>query len=74
MPDGVVAIVHTHPVDISAPSPGDCDIAARMSIPIFVLTPLNIYVATRSGESVALVRNAEWTRETAEEKSDRRMR
>jgi JAB domain-containing protein similar to deubiquitination enzymes len=62
IPDGLVAIVHTHPNTAKQPSPGDCETARRLAISVFVLTANNIYVATSCGEIVAVVTDSSWAR------------
>ena len=60
IPDGTVAIIHTHPSQFPRGSPGDERTAVRLSVPIFVLTPLNIYMITNRGVSVPVVENRRW--------------
>jgi hypothetical protein len=60
IPPGTVAIVHTHPSELPDASVGDRATAVRMSLPIFVLTPLNINVITIEGASIPIFRNRQW--------------
>jgi len=62
IPEGLVAIVHTHPNTAKKPSAGDCETARRLGTPVYVLTANNIYVATSRGEIVAVVANSSWAR------------
>jgi proteasome lid subunit RPN8/RPN11 len=62
IPDGLVAIVHTHPNIAPKPSPGDCETARRLAVSVFVLTASNIYIATSRGEIVAAVTDSPWAR------------
>jgi hypothetical protein len=60
-PDGTVAIVHTHPRRLPMPSRGDALTAIEFSVPIFVITPRNIYLVSSRGETIVVVENAPWT-------------
>ena len=60
IPPGTVAIIHTHPSELPDASIGDRATAVRMSLPIFVLTPLNINVITIDGASIPIFRNRQW--------------
>jgi hypothetical protein len=60
MPAGTVAIIHTHPMELPEGSQGDKETAARLSIPIFVLTPLNIELITERGVAVPVIHNHLW--------------
>ncbi len=60
IPDGTVAIIHTHPAELPLGSTGDQRTAVKLSVPIFVLTPLNIYLITPRGVSVPVVENRPW--------------
>jgi hypothetical protein len=59
-PPFTVAILHTHPRSSLRPSAADRATAKKLGIPVFVLTPRDIWVATPEGESVPLVANAWW--------------
>lgn len=60
IPDRTVAIIHTHPAELPLGSTDDERTAVKLSVPIFVLTPLNIYMITARGVSVPVVENREW--------------
>ncbi|HSP14118.1 MAG TPA: hypothetical protein VLV78_05140 [Thermoanaerobaculia bacterium] len=60
IPDGTVAIVHTHPEKLPLPSKQDQRTATSLSVPIFVLTPRDIYLVTSSGETIPVVENQFW--------------
>jgi hypothetical protein len=60
IPERTVAIIHTHPSELPLGSTGDERTAVKQSVPIFVLTPLNIYMITAGGVSVAVVENRQW--------------
>ena len=60
IPDGTVAIIHTHPSELPLGSTGDARTAIKLSVPIFVLTPLNINMITSRGVSVPVVENRPW--------------
>lgn len=49
VPDGTIAIVHTHPASIRRPSTADLDAAAAVGVPIIVLTPSWISVGATDG-------------------------
>lgn len=60
IPNGTVAIVHTHPIQYPQGSPHDQRTAKRLGVPIFVLTPRNIYVVTVEGENQPIVSHERW--------------
>lgn len=60
MPEGTVAIIHTHPGHLPDASTNDQRTAMRTGVPIFTLTPLNINLTTTKGENVAIVANRWW--------------
>jgi len=60
IPAGTIAIIHTHPSEIPLGSAVDQRTAVRLSMPIFVLTPLNIYMITPAGVSVSVIENRLW--------------
>lgn len=60
LPEGVWAIVHTHPRALYRPSPGDFATARITGVPVLVLTPMHIWAATPDGRSVPLVRQRFW--------------
>jgi hypothetical protein len=65
IPDRTVAIVHTHPAELPIGSNQDARTAKALSVPIFVLTPLNIYLVTSRGENVPVVENRIWAEVSA---------
>ncbi len=71
IPDGTVAIIHTHPAELPLGSTGDQRTAVKLSVPIFVLTPLNIYLITPRGVSVPVVENRPWATFNASSSSTR---
>jgi hypothetical protein len=60
MPEGTVAIIHTHPAHLPDASTNDQRTAMRLGIPVFTLTPLNVYLTSADGENVAVVTNRWW--------------
>lgn len=69
IPDRTVAIVHTHPMELPAASVNDQETAIRLSIPIFILTPENIYLVTPRGLNVAMIQNRSWAPATVTDDS-----
>lgn len=68
IPPGTVAIVHTHPMDWPLPSTHDTQEAARLRIPIYVLTLRDVYkVVPHSSTPAAIVRDRLWMPESAEQ-------
>jgi len=61
LPEGVVAVAHTHPVSFPDPSDQDLSEARRLGIPIFVLTPKIVTVAHSDGHRETLAYHAELT-------------
>lgn len=61
VPYGTIAIAHTHPYALPEPSSGDGATARRLALPIFVLTPRNIYLVTSRGERVPVVMRKAWS-------------
>ena len=61
-PPFAVAIAHTHPKGSKRPSAVDVRTAAAVGLPVFVLTPTNIWVATPEGRASPLVEEKEWAR------------
>jgi hypothetical protein len=59
-PAGVVAIAHTHPVAIPEPSSHDVEQARRNRMPMFVLTPMFVYLVYPSGRTELLAPYGEW--------------
>jgi hypothetical protein len=62
LPEGVVAVAHTHPQSFPDPSDQDLSEARRLGIPIFVLTPKIVTVAHSDGHRETLAYHAELTR------------
>lgn len=62
-PSAVMAIVHTHPLALPLPSAADKASAIRLGIPIYSITPANIYKADEFGLATAVVKNHRWFRE-----------
>jgi hypothetical protein len=61
IPAFTVAIAHTHPRYIRLPSAMDQATATRTGIPVVVVTPKDVYVATPEGVIVAAIkRQASW--------------
>lgn len=60
LPDGVVAMAHTHPLSSPFPSPEDMAEARRVGMPIYVLTPNMINVVHADGRAETLVYKT-WT-------------
>jgi hypothetical protein len=55
LPDGAIAIVHTHPAAEPMPSRTDIQTALRTGLPVYVLTPLTI-AKTSGGEPQVVLR------------------
>jgi hypothetical protein len=56
VPDGTVAIAHTHPARLRQPSRDDIDSAARLAIPVFVVTQGWISMAAPDGGVTFVIR------------------
>jgi hypothetical protein len=61
IPDGTVAIVHTHPEHEPQPSSFDVAEAERIGVPILVLTNEAVTVAYPSANRVARLAGRQWT-------------
>ncbi|MCU1350553.1 MAG: hypothetical protein JWO56_3583 [Acidobacteria bacterium] len=61
IPDGTVAIVHTHPEREPAPSSFDVAEAERIGVPILVLTNHSVTAAYPSAKRVATLAGRDWT-------------
>lgn len=61
IPDGTVAIVHTHPAREPQPSSFDVEEAERIGVPIIVLTNDSVTVAYPSAGRVATIAGRDWT-------------
>jgi proteasome lid subunit RPN8/RPN11 len=67
LPDGTVAIAHTHPHGWERPSSGDVEEARRIGLPIFVLSRWHIYaVDPATGRSVVVIEKKNWSRTSQE--------
>ena len=60
VPEFTIAIAHTHPKSSRKPSPADRQTARTSGLPVFVLTPRDIWVATPEGAIAPLVVNRTW--------------
>lgn len=60
-PEGTVAIVHTHPRWANEPSSDDIALAQRVALPVYVLTRLNVTVATVDGKMSWVVASHYWS-------------
>ncbi|MEA2164086.1 MAG: hypothetical protein QOK37_2213 [Thermoanaerobaculia bacterium] len=59
-PDRTAAVIHTHPSERPLASSDDERMAIKLSLPIVVLTPRNIYMITAGGETIPIVQNHMW--------------
>ncbi len=59
VPNGTQAIIHTHPLEWPMPSGGDVREAARLGVPIYVLTPRAIY-RTDHAHIRTILRDESW--------------
>ena len=60
VPHFAFAIVHTHPAGSPRPSAADKAAARKTNLPVVVLTPREITVATPAGATVVAIRNRFW--------------
>ena len=60
IPEGTVAVVHTHPEATPGGSVGDIMTAQALRLPMFVLTRNHIYQVTSSGGNEEVVRVPMW--------------
>lgn len=60
IPDGTVAIIHTHPDNDSEPSRQDMAEAGRLGVPVYVVTRAGVTVASPSQGRVAITRDRSW--------------
>ena len=58
VPEGTVAVIHTHPPAQPLPSPHDCAEAQRVGIPMLVVTSGSVALATEDGKTRRLWRVA----------------
>jgi len=63
VPVDAVAIVHTHPATMPRGSTGDELLSRRLRLPIFILTPKNIYVVTPAGSNRVVVDGQMWAQQ-----------
>ena len=59
IPNGTVAIVHTHPKDLPNPSDGDVALARKLNLPVYVLTRTSI-TRTNGGRTMERVAAGDW--------------
>ncbi|MFA6957005.1 MAG: Mov34/MPN/PAD-1 family protein [Thermoanaerobaculia bacterium] len=60
IPEGTVAIVHTHPNATPYPSRGDAELARRIGLPVYVLT--RQVVSFTDGSKTEVVARGDWNR------------
>ena len=58
LPSNVVAITHTHPNALPAPSDDDVLLARKIGLPVYVLTRMMISVT--DGRCTRIIRNGDW--------------
>ena len=56
MPEGTLAIIHSHPATIPQPSVQDMDLARRLRIPVLVVTPRGVTAADDEAPAPNLLR------------------
>ena len=61
MPPGTVAIIHTHPILVPMPSEQDVEMAKRLGIAIYALTPISITRASPSGSNPVFLYKGSWS-------------
>ena len=61
IPPGTVAIAHSHPFQMPAPSNADALQAMRIGLPIYAVSRWELHVATPSGERLMLLTGRSWT-------------
>ena len=61
LPKNTIAIVHTHPMNHSMPSPDDCATARRLGIPVYVL--MRTAITRTLGESNETLVVGDWNPE-----------
>lgn len=69
IPDGTIAIAHTHPRDVPQPSVNDQKEAKRLGLPFVVVSPRNIYQIGADGKTVPVIRNQPWARSIARDRN-----
>jgi proteasome lid subunit RPN8/RPN11 len=60
IPEGTIAIAHTHPRDLPWPSAHDREEAKRKGIPIIVITPKAVVLTDIDGSVRTLLREPAW--------------
>jgi hypothetical protein len=65
IPDGTIAIVHTHPEETPMGSPGDLRTAQTLGLPLFILTRNHIYQVTPDGKNEEVLQAAVWAARSA---------
>ena len=60
LPDGVIAIVHTHPAWLPMPSKLDRTTASRTRMPVYVVTPFLIVKTTGGPSEVVIAGEKAW--------------
>ena len=59
-PIGIVALVHSHPPANPRPSLQDLETARQLNLPVFAVTPNEVWVADPTAGIVPVVRNMRW--------------
>ena len=57
---GLVALVHSHPPGNPRPSLQDLETAKQLNLPVFAVTPNEVWVADPAAGIVPVVRNTRW--------------
>ena len=60
IPDGTIAIAHTHPRDLPWPSANDREQARRTGLPVIVITPQSVVLAGPDGSVRTMLRERNW--------------
>lgn len=58
MPSNAIAIIHTHPNRVPLPSDHDVRLAARLQLPVFVVT--RTMIARTDGRGVEIIYRGDW--------------
>ena len=58
LPDNAIAIVHTHPNPVPLPSDHDIRLAARLNLPVYVVT--RTMISRTAGRGVDVVQSGDW--------------
>ncbi len=59
-PIGIVALVHSHPPANPRPSLQDLETAKQLNLPVFAVTPMEVWVADPVAGITPVVRNMRW--------------